>query len=236
MAKKPVIAINLDMEESGEYSDYPFYALRKNYFDAIEKAGGISLAIPYQMNDLDFYTNLCDGLLIPGGHFDIPPEFYTDDAQHSSVKLKSGRTEFEFAMINAFLEQNKPVLGICGGMQVIAVALGGKLIQDISSEVPDALEHEVKNREFAAHTIKIEENSLLHKITGKLSLGVNSSHHQAAKDLGNRLKATAHTEDGIIEAIEAPEYKFCLGTQWHPEYLFNNEELNIFESFVNYCK
>lgn len=236
MNKKPVIAINLDLEESGDYSDYPYYVLRKNYFDAIEKAGGIALGIPYEKDNLNFYLENCDGLLIPGGHFDIPTEFYTKSETHSTVKLKPGRSEFEFAMIHKFLEANKPVLGICGGEQVIAVALGCTLIQDITSEVAHCLEHEVKNREADAHKITIKKNSLLHKITNKDELGVNSSHHQAVKDLGKNIIACAHSSDGVIEAIESTEYKFCLGVQWHPEYLFNHEELNIFKSFVDSCK
>ncbi len=236
MNKKPVIAINLDMEESGDYSNYPYYALRKNYFDSIEKAGGIALGIPYEMDNLDFYLDICDGLLIPGGHFDIPTEFYTKAESHSSVKLKPGRSQFEFAMINKFLEADKPVLGICGGEQVIAVALGCTLIQDIASEVKGALEHEVKDRESAAHIIKIKENTLLHKIIGKTELGVNTSHHQAVKDLGKDVLASAYSSDGIIEAIESKKHKFCLGVQWHPEYLFNDEELEIFKAFVNSCK
>jgi putative glutamine amidotransferase len=234
--KKPVIGINLDHEESGEYSDYPFYALRKNYFDAVSKAGGIAIGIPYDMNNLGYFIDTLDGILIPGGHFDIPTEYYSKEKQHSSVKLKPGRSEFEFSLIRGFLEQDKPILGICGGMQVIAVELGATLYQDIATEAPDALNHEVKDRESSAHKIIIEEGSLLHKIVKRKELGVNTSHHQAAKSEGKNLIASAKSEDGIIEAVESKRHKFCLGLQWHPEYLIHKEELEIFKAFIDSCK
>lgn len=240
MKQKPLIGIILDEEEGaskdGSYSDYPFYALRKNYFDSVSKAGGTPIALPYSIDDIDNYLELIDGLVIAGGHFDISPAFYGNSDIHETVKLKPKRTQFEFGITEKALKMNMPVLGICGGEQLLAVVMGGTLVQDIPSEIPDAIEHEVKNRECAAHEITILEGSLLHKIIGKTSMGVNTSHHQSVEDTGPELIATAHTEDGVIEAIESNKYKYCLGLQWHPEYLFNTEELRIFKSFVDSCK
>ena len=240
MNKKPLIGVILDEESGGnaegKYSDYPYYALRKNYFDSVAKAGGTPIALPYQLDEIVNYLDLIDGLLVAGGNFDISPEMYGEDTIHESVKTKPLRTQFEFGITRKALELDMPVLGICGGEQLIAVVLGATLVQDIPSEIENCLEHEIKNRESAAHPIKILEGSMLHKMIGKTELGVNTSHHQSVKNVGEHLIASAHTSDGVVEAIESTKHKYCFGTQWHPEYLFNNEELNIFTSFVDSCK
>jgi putative glutamine amidotransferase len=231
---KPIIGITLDSEKGGGYSEYPFYALRKGYFDAVEKHGGTPIGLPY--SDADRFINMIDGLLIPGGSFDIPPEMYGEKIAHSTVTTKDIRTNFEFAITKLALKHNKPILGICGGEQLINVACGGSLIQDIPAEIKNALNHEVKNREAPAHEVSVVEGSLLHKITGKLSIGTNTSHHQAVKDVGENLIINAKTSDGVIEGIEHTKHKFCLGLQWHPEYLFCDADSKIFDAFIKSCR
>jgi putative glutamine amidotransferase len=234
---KPVIAINLDSEETGSYSTFPYYALRKNYYNIIDSLGAIAIAIPFSPDNVDYYSEIADGLLIPGGLFDIDPAIYGDKDLGKETRFKRDRTDFEFAMIKAFYQKNKPLLGICGGMQLMNVFFDGSLIQDISSEVPNALNHfEIDNREDKVHDIEIFQDSLLAKIIGKNKLKVNSSHHQSPKEVRGGLKISAKSSDGVIEAIEHEDYPFCMGLQWHPEFLVNEEELNIFSEFVKACR
>src|SRR5690606_27333574 len=127
-----------------------------------------------------------------------------------------------------------PVLGICGGQQLLHVVLGGTLIQHIPDEVPGALQHEQPNpRTEPGHTVRVAPGTLLHRITGDAeALPVNSAHHQAAKDATDDIVISATAPDGVIEAIEAPRYRFCLGVQWHPEYAINPADPKIFAALV----
>ena len=237
MAKKPLIGIGLDLEENGgEYSPYPFYALRKNYFDIITQFGGVPVAIPYDIENIERFTSLCDGLIIPGGNFDVPPEYYGATYNHEKNTLKNFRTEFEFKITRSFLQTGKPILGICGGMQLLNVVLGGTLIQDIATEVPNALEHEVKNREAIAHEITIDKKSKFYDIIGRKEIiGVNTAHHQAAGEVGEWVLASAKTSDGIIEVIEKEDHQFCIGVQYHPEYLVTEHDEKLIAAFIEAC-
>jgi putative glutamine amidotransferase len=230
--KRPLIGISLDHELKGEYSAYPHYALRDNYFKAVYQAGGLPIGLPYHSESAEEYFALVDGFIIAGGNFDIPPSMYGADFVHQTVTTKDERTKFEFAITALAIKNNKPILGICGGEQLINVVCGGTLIQDIATEIPNALQHEVKNREVAAHDISITKGSLLHRIAGAEVLGVNSSHHQAVKNVGKSLKVNSVAPDGVIEGIEHENHKFCLGVQWHPEYLVTDFDKAIFDNFI----
>ncbi|HCR85744.1 MAG TPA: gamma-glutamyl-gamma-aminobutyrate hydrolase [Alphaproteobacteria bacterium] len=234
--KKPLIGIILDHEEKGEYSAFPYYALRKNYFDAVENSGGVPIAIPYTLSAVERYSSLLDGLIIAGGNFDIPPAMYGDKTQHAKTTTKNTRTDFEWKMTRSFFDSGKPIMGICGGMQLLNVILGGSLIQDIETEVVGALQHEVNDRLKPAHIITIEKNTKLFEIIGKDKTGVNTSHHQAVKTLGKNVIVSAKSDDGIIEVIEVTNQHFCMGFQYHPEFLISNEDKKIFQSFIEHCQ
>ena len=145
MKKRPVIGVTLDSEQPGGYSKYPWYALRQNYADAIIAAGGLSVALPHDAELAGAYLARLDGLVVTGGAFDVDPALYGDAGRHATVTLKERRTAAEMALTRGALAMNMPVLGICGGQQLLAVAVGGTLIQDISDSVPLALEHEHAN-------------------------------------------------------------------------------------------
>lgn len=233
MSKKPLIGITFDTLETGDFSIYPWYGLRQYYCSTITKMGGIPFPLIHDHSLIESCLSLIDGLLVSGGGHDIDPTLYGDSEIHPTVTIKPKRTAFEIAITKAALEQNLPVLGICGGQQVINVALGGSLIQHIPEEIPTCLDHLQKNcRTEPAHTVKITKETLLYSIVEKEEIHVNSVHHQAVKTLGHGLRTNAYAPDGIIEGIEAPAHRFCLGLQWHPEFLVTPSDGAIFKAFL----
>lgn len=233
----PRIGITLDYEETPTYSKKPWYALRENYCSAVSRHGALALPLPHDVEKVNDYLELIDGLMITGGAFDVSPELYGQGEKHDSVITKDNRTKFEFAITRGAIERKIPILGICGGEQLLNVVLGGTLIQHIPDSIKNPLEHEQKNpRDEAGHNIEIKAGSLLAKIVGKNQMEVNTAHHQAVDKVAPGLVVNATTSDGVIEGIELPSHKFCLGVQWHPEYHVDDGDEKIFEAFVEACK
>ena len=235
--KKPVIGITADNEDAKEPGKPGSYFLRQNYADAVVKAGGVPMVLPHEPELAEDYLARIDGLIVTGGDFDIDPAMFGATTKHATVKIKGRRTDFEAAAAKAALKRDMPVLGICGGQQLLNVILGGTLYQHIPDEVTGALEHEQKNpRNEPGHTVTIAPGTLLHRITGLKEFGVNSAHHQAARSVGPGVTVNAKSEDGIIEGIEDGRYRFCLGVQWHPEYLISAADEKIFSAFIAAAK
>jgi putative glutamine amidotransferase len=182
-----------------------------------------------------------DGLLLTGGE-DIGPGLYGEAVHPSVVDVEPARDEFEIALVRAARTSRLPVLAICRGIQVLNVAYGGSLVQDISSQVSSALEHRMEvppHQSFDyAHEIWIEKESTLarlmsDRLSGADTCEVNSRHHQAVKALAPGFRVSATAPDGIIEAIEHPDAPFCLGVQWHPENFWRTGEFRaLFEGFL----
>ena len=231
--KKPVIGITLDCEEPGGYSKFPWYAARENYCGAVSRAGGVPLLLPHEADLADTYLDLIDGLVVTGGNFDVDPAIFGATARHETVKTKDRRTEFELAVTRGALARNMPVLGICGGQQLLHVVLGGELIQHIAVEVQDPLAHEQPNpRDEAGHDVSVREGTQLFEIVGATTLPVNSAHHQAVKGEPDGVVICATASDGVIEGIEAPAYRFCIGVQWHPEFAISAGDEKLFAAFI----
>ncbi len=229
----PRIGLTLDAEQPGGYSKYPWYALRTNYAAAVAEAGGVPLALPHEAALAEAMLDAVDGLIVTGGAFDVAPELYGVAEQHGTVTLKQGRTAAELALLRGALARNMPVLGICGGQQLLAVALGGTLIQHIPDAVENALPHEQPNpRHEAGHTVAITPGTKLHAVVGRDSMAVNSSHHQAVGSAGPRAVINAMAPDGVIEGIEDPAYRFCIGVQWHPEFGIDDGDRRLFRAFI----
>ncbi|GLQ05650.1 gamma-glutamyl-gamma-aminobutyrate hydrolase family protein [Sneathiella chinensis] len=232
--KKPVIGITLDSENPGGYSNMPWYALRQNYADVITASGGIPFALPHEPEIAASYCDILDGLVVTGGAFDVDPSMFGATSRHATVITKDRRTRFERAITEGMLAADKPVLGICGGQQLLHVILGGTLIQHIPDEVSSAIAHEQPNpRTEAGHDVTVREGTLLHRIVGTTNLPVNSAHHQAAKDVSANITVNALAPDGVIEGIEDDRYRFCLGVQWHPEYYISDGDKLIFDAFID---
>ena len=233
MHRRPVIGVTLDSEQSGGYSKYPWYAIRQNYAEAIVAAGGLPIALPHDPVLAPDYLDRIDGLVVTGGAFDVDPALYGAAGRHATVTLKPGRTAAEQALTEGALARNLPVLGICGGEQLLAVVLGGTLIQHIPDAIPDALEHEQRNpRHEAGHAVAVTPGTLLYRIVGVAHMQVNSSHHQAVREPGRFAVVNAVAADSVIEGIEDPRYRFCLGVQWHPEFGIDPGDRRIFDALI----
>jgi len=232
---RPVIGLTPDREEAGAfgYSKFPFYALRENYATSIARAGGLPFALPLEIGLIPEIIARIDGLVLTGGAFDVDPALFGDGARHQTVTVKPERTGFELAITKAALEADMPILGICGGEQLLNVALGGTLIQHIPDEVPGALAHEQPNpRDEPGHEVAIVPGTKLHGIVGCDRLAVNSAHHQAVKETGPGLTVNATAPDGVIEGIEDAGRRFCIGVEWHPEFELSDGDSRILRALI----
>lgn len=229
----PRIGITLDGEAGGGWSDMPWYALRQNYCDAVVAAGGLPLLLVHEPELAAAYLDGLNGLLVTGGAFDIDPARFGAQCKHPTVKTKDRRTTFEWAIVEGALARDLPILGICGGEQLLNVVLGGTLHQHIPDEIAGALAHEQPMAPTEpGHAIEIVPGTLLHRIVGKGRMDVNSTHHQAVKQAGPGVAINARADDGVIEGIEVPGRRFCLGVEWHPEYGIDPGDRAIFAAFI----
>lgn len=232
--KLPVIGITPDRNDVSEDIDAEF-VVRRNYCAAVSESDGVPVVLPYKIELVEEYLNLVDGIILTGGMFDVEPAIYGMKAKYpEKMQFKRDRTHFEHALLRGALKRNIPILGICGGMQLLAVEFGAKLIQHIPSEIETEIEHKQSELcNLGTHRIRIAEGSQLHQMLGASECVVNSLHHQSVIGGNTRLQVGAVADDGIIEAIEVPDLPFCLGIQWHPEYFVNASEQNIFIHLVN---
>jgi putative glutamine amidotransferase len=236
MSRRPVIGVTLDSEQPGGYSKYAWYALRQNYAEAVIAAGGLPVALAHDVSLTGDYLDHIDGLIVTGGAFDVDPSLYGDATRHATVALKENRTQAELALTQGAIARNIPVLGICGGQQLLAVALGGALIQHIPDTIQAALEHEQPNpRHEPGHTVAIVPGTLLHRIVDATEMLVNSAHHQAVRVPGPYATINAIAPDGVIEGVEDQRYRFCLGVQWHPEFGIDRGDRLIFDALIAAC-
>lgn len=234
MLKKPVIGITA-AHCTEELQTFP----REFYVKCIWGGGGIPLLLPpvSTAEESAAALSVIDGLLLSGGG-DISPDLLDEDPQPGIGNCLPERDRSELLLARAALAADLPVLGICRGLQVLAAAAGGKIIQDILTSYPDKLQHSQKAPRFAPwHKVDIQPSSYLHRIVGEERIGVNSFHHQAVGVAPEGFAVNAFAPDGIIEGIERRTGKFCLGVQWHPESMGEERpSLNLFAEFVRSCR
>lgn len=233
---RPVIGITPDVGETAARAgrpSLPLYQLKQAYADAVLAAGGLPIVLPYSEDETAPIEaiKLCHGLVLTGGAFDIPPELYGARPGDRLGPLRRGRTAYEQRVLRAALDADVPVLGVCGGMQLLAVEAGGTLYQDISDDLPGAFDHEQKlDPREPGHPIRVVEGSVLESILGVRELEVNSTHHQAVREVGSAV-VSAISPDEVVEAIELPG-RFAIGVQWHPELLAGREHMLLYRALV----
>ncbi len=236
---RPIVLISLDYQEQpSRRGPVPTFCLTKQYADAVLYAGGIPWLCPYTDDSqaLDIYVEKADGLLLSGGDFDIDPALFGEKPHPQLGTIVPERTNHEKELLIRAEARKMPILGICGGMQLMNVYRGGTLYQDLDAQFGQSLAHQQKQtKDKAGHTIQIKPQSALHRITDQLEIGVNSTHHQAIKTLGKDLQASAHAPDGVIEALEDPLYSYYLGVQWHPEAMSEAPQKAIYQAFIEAC-
>jgi putative glutamine amidotransferase len=241
---KPIIGVTPDFN-AGDRKEWggkePTYFLRARYVRAIEDLGGVPFILPLAADRAVRHTVLkgLQGLLLTGSGPDLPPHLYGERRRYDFRVVSRQRYAFELDMARLAAEQGLPVFGICGGMQAINVAFGGSLVQDIPSQVADPLPHRSPlPATRVSHAVRVSEKSLLHRITRKETIRVNSSHHQSVNQVAPGLIASAVATDGVIEAIESPTHPFFLGVQWHPEFLYERHDVHrrLFQAFLRAAK
>jgi putative glutamine amidotransferase len=235
-SQKPIIGVT----PSYDYDKMTAY-VRPGYCEGIIEAGGIPLLLPFTTNDsvISEVFDKIDGILLAGG-VDIDPFYFQESVMPYNGSISPERDYLELLMAARAIEEKKPVLGICRGCQVLNVAGGGSLFQDIYSQIKDKpmLEHTQKAPAwYGTHEVTIQKDSLLLDILGTESIRTNSFHHQSIKDVADGFIISAVTSDGIIECIEHISHPFCLGLQWHPERMWEKDRIFLkpFERFVEMC-
>ena len=238
---RPIIGITPDFSDGvrkdSRSQSEPTYFLRARYSNAIKDLGGIPFVLPITA-DSKLRAELLrriDGLLITGSGPDLDPRLYGERRKARFKIMSIQRSAFELGLAKQALKLDRPVLGICGGLQLLNVAMGGSLIQDIATQMRGSLTHQQETAATrASHRVRIARGTQLHKILGADLLKVNSSHHQAPKKIAPGWVVNAVAPDGIIEGLESPRHRFAIGVQWHPEFLYPKDEASrrLFKAFL----
>ena len=210
------------------------------YMDGVAAAGGIPVMLPLNDGaaDLSQLCALCDGILLTGGH-DVSPEFYGQQRMDICRETSPERDRMEAELLRRALEADKPVLGICRGLQFLNAALGGTLWQDLPTQCPSPISHRQKPPyDQPAHAVELLPGSPLMELLGTQTLMVNSCHHQAIRELAPPLEAMAVSPDGLVEAARHAKRRFVWGVQWHPEFAWRSDPASerIFHAFVDACR
>jgi putative glutamine amidotransferase len=229
MKRKPRIAIILDENTSGDASRYE---ASKGLFSAIRDAGGLPFGIPYLPEIVGIVVEEFDGVVCGGGRFAYPDEWYVGG--QVSKAPPSDRLVVEREIVEAYLKHDRPVLGICAGMQLLACLNGCRLWSDVQNSSPFALEHD-KRGHF--HQVTLTLDSRLFALIGEPTILVNTLHREAIGELSESVVVGARSDDGVIEAIEIPKQSFALGLQWHQELLAGTDHPGngVFRGFVEAC-
>ncbi len=231
---KPIIGIVTDIDNN------LVTAVPDAYNHAIEQAGGTPIVLPYVRDEqtLAEFVAFCDGFLFSGGA-DIDPRRYGEEVKETCGGIEPYRDAMEFLLFQNVMGASKPILAICRGIQLVNAALGGTLYQDIPSEYDTSIAHRQTEPKFSpSHEVNVLADTPLYGLVNTDRIRANSFHHQAVKTLASGLQVMATADDGIIEAVWAPDHGYLRAYQWHPERLFESEESNrlIFEDFIGACR
>lgn len=237
---RPLIGVPSDSREKVLDGVYPpCFLMARVYIQRLEVAGAAPIIIPLLQEEQALRTlyERLDGLFLAGG-VDVDPAYYGEEPHPKLGTVNRERDRVEITLLRWALEDELPILAVCRGIQVLNVAAGGTLYQDIEAQVPAAIRHQywqIKPRDYRAHDVTIEPDSKLAELMGACAIGVNSMHHQAIKDVASGFRVTARAVDGVVEGIERTDGHFTLGVQWHPEALADQDSAMqaLFDSFVD---
>lgn len=229
--KKPIIGVTslIDLQKAS-------YWMLPGYLKGLTLAGALPVVLPLEvsLDDIKTLADTFDGFLFTGGQ-DVNPEIYKQEKSPLCGEISEARDKFEYLLLHEVIKRNKPILGICRGIQFINAYFGGTLYQDLDTEHPSKTEHHMSAPyDRGIHSVSLTDGAPLKALLKKDTLFVNSYHHQAIKELGSSLKTTAVSEDGLIEGIYAPDKNFLWAVQWHPEFSYEKDadSRKIFEAFV----
>lgn len=234
--KKPVIGLTPSHDTAKDD-----LAMRPTYLRAIKAAGGIPVILPLEISGAELVqlTELMDGVLFTGGP-DVHPFYFDEQTQAHCGNVSCKRDRMELELLTAVMAAKKPILGICRGIQIINIGLGGDIYQDLPSQFPE--DFPVAHRQpfdysIPAHTVDVVKGTLLHNITGTDSLKVNSMHHQAVRQIAPGLIVSGYAPNQLAESLEKPDYPYLVAVQWHPEYLWSEDPaaMKLFQSFIDAC-
>jgi len=224
---RPIIGITGRKDTSARLVHSPMYSVGETYVHAVHQAGGAPVILPPMLAEADWTALLgrLEGLLLSGGE-DLHPRQYGQPPEAWLGGVDETRDTSELGLIRAALEMRKPIFAICRGIQVLNVALGGTLYQDLAAQVPGALDHAFlmsRSLDQSIHPVTLEADSALVRILGGVTFAVNSAQHQSIQTPGAGLRVVGRAPDGVIEAVELADYPFCIGVQWHPEALVRSD-------------
>ncbi len=236
MKKRPVVLLPPDLVINDTHrGPLAVMVTQRPYTTRILDSGGLPLIMPPVDDDgLDQLIALADALVLPGGGFDIDPRRYGEAVESFCGELKPERTDLEWGLLMRAEQKGIPILGICGGMQLMNVMRGGTLYQDIPTQKPSTTTHTQKgSKREPSHQVMVDAGTQLAAIAGAGPLPVNSTHHQAIKTLGRNLTVCAHADDGLVEGIEDRSKAFYVGVQWHPEAMDEEPHRRIYAALID---
>jgi len=231
---RPLIGIPPCLDARGRWKPgRRYHYLDARYADALCEAGADAVVLPGQADVASLVSRL-DGLLLPGGD-DFPPDRSYPEGVHFDP-VPDAQLAFDRALLDVALARGLPVLGICYGMQLLAVHAGARLHYDLASDRPDAAPHQLPEGDDGRHALRVEPGTRVAALLGEDPEPVNSQHHQAVAFAAAPLRASAQAADGVIEAVERTDARFAVGLQWHPERLGEDHRRRVFGGFVDACR
>ncbi|MBN1262246.1 MAG: gamma-glutamyl-gamma-aminobutyrate hydrolase family protein [Anaerolineae bacterium] len=236
---RPIIGITGRKDTSARLLNSPMYSVGQTYVNALHNAGGTPLILPPLFDEQDWPGVIArlDGLLLSGGE-DIHPQNYRQEELTWMGGVDLERDHSELGLVRSALDRGLPILAICRGHQLLNIALGGTLFQDLAAQIPNALDHAYvpgRPMEQTVHTVTLDPDSHIANLLGGDTFAVNSVHHQGVDVPGQGLTVVGYAPDGVVEALELAGYPFCYSVQWHPEAMLkvNDTMLPLFAAFVN---